>query len=107
MDVAVLCEVDKGRHVCVGLGGLGGTVVGGGDVVVGAGAGEVVLGAGVGEQLVDRLELAVLVDECEEGEQLAGANVSKQVVGVVLDWVDRVVRVVLDRVNQVVGVVLD
>ena len=36
-----------------------------------------------------------------------GANVSEQVVGVVLDWVDRVVRVVLDRVNQVVGVVLD
>ena len=36
-----------------------------------------------------------------------GANVSEQVVGVVLDWVDRVVRVVLDRVNQVVGAVLD
>ena len=53
MDVAVLCEVDKGRHVRVGLGGLDGTVVGGGDVVVGAGAGEVVVGAGVGEQVVD------------------------------------------------------
>ena len=53
MDVAVLCEVDKGRHVFVGLGGLVGTVVGGGDVVVGAGAGEVVVGAGVGEQVVD------------------------------------------------------
>ena len=53
MDVAVLCEVDKGRHVCVGLGGLVGTVVGGVDVVVGAGAGEVVVGAGVGEQVVD------------------------------------------------------
>ena len=36
-----------------------------------------------------------------------GANVSKQVVDVVLDWVDRVVRVVLDRVNQVVGAVQD
>ena len=53
MDVAVLCEVDKGRHVCVGLGGLVGTVVGGGDVVVGAGTGVVEVGAGVGEQVVD------------------------------------------------------
>ena len=41
------------------------------------------------------------------GEAVLGANVSEQVVGVVLDWVDRVVRGVLDRVNQVVGVVLD
>ena len=41
------------------------------------------------------------------GEAVLGANVSEQVVGVVMDWVDRVVRVVLDRVNQVEGVVLD
>ena len=41
------------------------------------------------------------------GRDDQGANVSRQVVGVVLDWVDRVVRVVLDRVNQVVGAVLD
>ena len=71
MDVAVLCEVDKGRQVRVGLGGFDGTVVGGGDVVVGAGACEVVVGAGVAEQVVDRLGLAVLVDGCAEGEFLA------------------------------------
>ena len=76
MDVAVLCEVDKGRHVCVGLGGLGGTMVGGGDVVVGAGAGEVVVGAGVGEQVVGRLRLAVLVDGCAEGERLADGGLT-------------------------------
>ena len=48
-----------------------------------------------------------LATGAEAGEAVVGANVSEQVVGVVLDWVDRVVRVVLDRVNQVVGVVLD
>ena len=42
-----------------------------------------------------------------EDRQVCGANVSEQVVGVVLDWVDRVVRVVLDRVDHVVCVVLD
>ena len=56
--------------------GFDGTLVGGVDVVVGAGAGEVVLGAGVGEQPVDRLELAVLVDGCAEGERLADGGLT-------------------------------
>ena len=49
-----------------GLGGLVGTVVGGGDVAAGAGAGEAVVRAGVTEQVVDRLRLAVPVDGCSE-----------------------------------------
>ena len=48
-----------------------------------------------------------IVAGAEAGEAVLGANVSEQVVGVVLDCVDRVVRVVLDKVNQVVDVVLD
>ena len=76
MDVVVLCEVDKGRQVRVGLGVFDGTVVGGGDVVVGAGACEVVVGAGVAEQVVDRLGLAVLVDGCAEGERLADGGLT-------------------------------
>ena len=67
MDVAVLSEVDKGRHVPVGLGELNGAVVGGGDVVG---------GAGVTEQVVDRLRLAVPVDGCAEGEQLADGGLT-------------------------------
>ena len=76
MHVAVLGEVDKGRQFRAGLGGFNGTLVGGGDVVVGAGAGEVVIGAGVGEQVVDRLGLAVLVDGCAEGERLADGGLT-------------------------------
>ena len=76
VDVAVLSEVDKGRQVPVGLGGLDGTVVGGGDVAAGAGAGEAVVGAGVTEQVVDRLGLAVPVDGCAEGERLADGGLT-------------------------------
>ena len=67
VDVAVLSEVDKGRHVPVGLGELDGAVVGGGDVVV---------GAGVTEQVVDRLRLAVPVDGCAKGERLADGRLT-------------------------------
>ena len=71
VDVAVLCEVDKGRQVPVGLGGLDGTVVGGEDVAAGAGADEAVVVAGVTEMVVDGLLLAVPVDGCAEGGRLA------------------------------------
>ena len=70
VDAAVQSEVDKGRQVPVGLGGLDGAVVGGGDVTAGAGAGEAVVVAVVTEMVVDGLLLAVPVDGCAEGGQL-------------------------------------
>ena len=76
VDVAVLSEVDKGRHVPVGLGELDGTVVGGGDVAAGAGAGKAVVGVGVTEQVVDKLRLAVPVGGCAIGERLADGGLT-------------------------------
>ena len=70
------CKLCPACTVAVGLDGLDGTVVGGGDVAAGAGAGEAVVGAGVTEQVVDRLRLAVPVDGCAEGERLADGGLT-------------------------------
>ena len=74
-SLAVLSSSDSTCDI-TGLGGLVGTVVGGGDVATGAGAGEAVVGAGVTEQEVDGLRLAVPVDGCAEGDRLADGGLT-------------------------------
>ena len=64
------CKLCPACTVAVGLDGLDGAVVGGGDVTAGAGAGEAVVVAGVTEMVVDGLLLAVPVDGCAEGGRL-------------------------------------